>query len=157
MTEARREPSGPAPRNGPGRTAPPHRVLLVREWDSQHSGSGCCGRLGGADSDIGCAAPYARNRTEMEAMGRVYRALRDVLPEDEVDIQVVDPRNTVWLLPAIARDARRRGLTARQTWASLRRGMSWNSVVVDGAVLFSGTVPEPEAAVAAVQAELARA
>lgn len=137
-----------------------HRVLLVREWDSQHSGSGCCGRLGGGDDDLAGAADYARNRTEMEAMGRVYRALRDVLTEEivagTVDLQVVDPRNTVWLLPAIAGDARRRGLSARQTWQSMRRGMSWNSVVVDGAVLFSGTVPEPEAAVAAVQAELAR-
>lgn len=131
-----------------------HRVLLVREWDAQHSGSGCCGRLGGADSVLGAAASYAGNRKEMEAMGAVYRALRDALPRDEVELTVVDPRNTAWLLPVLWRDARRRGLGPREAWRQVTRGISYNAVVVDGRVLFSGHVPEPHAAVAAVCAEL---
>lgn len=134
--------------------APQHRVLLVREWDSQHSGSGCCGRLGGADSDVGGAASFARNRCEMEAMGEVYRALRPLLDREQVDLQVVDPRNSVWLIPSIWRDARRRGMSRGDAWTQVKRGVSWTSIVVDGRVLFSGGVPGPDEAVEAVKAEL---
>ena len=130
-----------------------HRVLLVREWDSQTSGSGCCGRLDGEQSGLGDAETWRHNRVEMEAMGRVYRALRDRIDERaglDVDITVVDPRNAVWLVPAILRDARRRGMPAREVLTQVRRGVSYNAVVVDGLVLWSGTVPDPDEAVPAV-------
>lgn len=137
--------------------APPHRVILVREWDAQTSGSGCCGRLGGADCEIGDGSDYAHNRAEMEAMGGVYRALRAELPREIVDITVVDPRNMVWLLPAMWRDGRARGMARADIWRQMRRGVSYNAVVVDGRVLFAGTVPDPHEAVTAVLAELGRA
>lgn len=133
-----------------------HRVLLVRELDAQVSASGCCGRLGGEGSEIGDGRDYAHNRVEMEAMGRVYRALKEALFDRDVGITVVDPRNALWLLPAIVRDARRRGvrLSISKTLASVRRGISYNAVLLDGKVLFSGRVPAPEEAVRAVFAEL---
>lgn len=130
-----------------------HRVLLVREWDAQMSSSGCCGRLGGVNNELGEIDTYAHVREDMEAMGGVYRALRSEWSADEVDITVVDPRNMIWLAPIVWRDARRRGLARARAWREVRR-LSRNSVVVDGQVVFTGTAPHPAEAVAVVRAAL---
>jgi hypothetical protein len=133
-----------------------HRVLLVREWDAQVTGSGCCGKLGGINNELGDRDTFTANRRQMEKMGEVYRALRAELIDEDVEISIVDPRNMVWLIPAIVRDARgKRGLSAGKTLDQVRRGVSYNSVIFDGKVLFYGTVPGPREAVAAVRAELA--
>jgi hypothetical protein len=141
-------------------SAPRHRVVLVREWDQQMGGSGCCGRLG---SDVvgeltgGCATvpddPYAHVRTDMARMGAVFRALRDRFGEDEVEIVVADPRNTAWLLPAVWRAARRRGLSVLAALRQVNAATAPCALVCDGVVLM--TDPEPAEAVAAVAADLA--
>ncbi len=131
-----------------------HRIILVREWDAQLAASGCCGRLGGENAELGDTETFAANRSEMEAMGEVYRALRAELFDEDVEITVVDPRNMVWLIPALLKDARRRGLNLREIWSQLRRGISYTSIVVDGKVLFNGRIPPVEDAVAAVKKEL---
>ncbi len=131
-----------------------HRIILVREWDAQLAASGCCGRLGGENSELGDAGTFAANRSEMEAMGEVYRALRAELFDEDVEITVVDPRNMVWLVPTLLKEARRRGLGLREIWSQLRRGVSYTSIIVDGKVLFSGRIPPVEDAVAAVKKEL---
>ncbi|MDP8949825.1 MAG: hypothetical protein M3N00_06220 [Actinomycetota bacterium] len=132
-----------------------HRIILVREWDAQLAASGCCGRLGGENTELGDTETFALNRKEMEAMGEVYRALRAELFDEDAEITVVDPRNMVWLVPTILKDARRRGLGPKETWSQLKRGVSYNAIIVDGKVLFSGRIPPPEDAVAAVRKELA--
>ncbi len=131
-----------------------HRVILVREWDTQLAASGCCGRLGGQNTELGDTDTFAANRSEMEAMGEVYRALRAELFDEDAEITVVDPRNMVWLVPTLLKDARRRGLGLQETWSQLRRGVSYTSIVVDGKVLFNGRTPPVEEAVAAVKKEL---
>lgn len=136
-----------------------HRILLVREWDSQMSGSTCCGRL---DSGIACELggegdDYAHTRAEMERMGEVYRALRAELPRDAVDLTVVDPRNMVWLLPAVWRDARRRGFSRRRTLRELQRSTAQPAVVVDGHAVVSGRALATDEVVDLVFAELATA
>jgi hypothetical protein len=131
-----------------------HRIILVREWDAQLAASGCCGRLGGENSELGDKDTFAANRFEMEAMGEVYRALRAELFDEDAEITVVDPRNMVWLVPTLLKDARRRGLGIKDTWENLRRGVSYTAVVVDGKTLFSGRIPPVEDAVAAVKQEI---
>lgn len=131
-----------------------HRVILVREWDAQVSASGCCGRIGGKHSEFGEGEAYAHNRVEMERMGEVYRALKEALFDEDVELTVVDPRNAVWLVPALLKDARRNGLSFGDMWRGVTKGVSYNSVVVDGKVLFSGRIPSPEDAVSAVRAEI---
>lgn len=131
-----------------------HRIILVREWDAQVTGSGCCGRLGGQNHELGDTETFAANRREMEAMGRVYRALREELSGEDVEITVVDPRNAVWLIPAVVRDARRSGLSAGEVWRQVNRAVSYNAVIFDGRTLFHGRVPGPEEAVAAIKEEL---
>jgi hypothetical protein len=131
-----------------------HRIILVREWDTQLAASGCCGRLGGQNTELGDTDTFAANRSEMEAMGEVYRALRAELFDEDAEITVVDPRNMVWLVPTLFKDARRRGLGLQETWSQLRRGVSYTSIIVDGKVLFNGRIPPVEDAVAAVKKEL---
>ncbi len=131
-----------------------HRIILVREWDAQLAASGCCGRLGGENSELGDKDTFAANRCEMEAMGEVYRALRAELFDEDAEITVVDPRNMVWLVPALLKDARKRGLGLKETWSHLRRGVSYTAIIVDGKTLFSGRIPPVEDAVGAVKKEI---
>ncbi|MDP9476587.1 MAG: hypothetical protein M3R38_13040 [Actinomycetota bacterium] len=131
-----------------------HRIILVREWDAQLAASGCCGRLGGENSELGDKDTFAANRCEMEAMGEVYRALRAELFDEDAEITVVDPRNMVWLVPALLKDARKRGLGLKETWSHLRRGVSYTAIIVDGKTLFSGRIPPVEDAVRAVKKEI---
>lgn len=133
-----------------------HRIVLVREWDRQMGGSGCCGRLGGdmlggdrPDADDG---PYAHARADMTRMGAVYRALRESFGPEDVEIEVVDPRNTAWLLPAVWRDARRRGLPIGAALRQVNAATAACALVCDGVVLL--TDPAPEQAVAAVASDL---
>lgn len=132
-----------------------HRVFLVREWDEQMSGSGCCGRLGSEvaqliDDDV--EDPYARTRCDMERVGVVYRALCDRFDGDELEVTVVDPRNTISLLPSVWRDARRRGLSVGAALRQLNAATAACAVVCDGQVLT--TVDDPRQAVQAVEADL---
>jgi hypothetical protein len=135
---------------------PQHRILLVREWDSQ--GGGCCGGgLSGGDCDVGHPDSFARSRPLMETMGGIYRTLRRELPSDTIEITVVDPRNMVWLIPTLLRDGRRRGLAAGELWRQLNLGMRNGAIVVDGRALSALDYPDPDGAVDAVLRELAAA
>ena len=136
---------------------PPHRVMLVRECDSQTSGSGCCGRLGGEHCDVGHPDTFDHSRPLMEAMGAIYRALRRELPRERVEITVVDPRNMVWLIPTILRDGHRRGLRGGELWRQVNAGVRNGAIVVDGVALFAHDYPDEDAAVDAVLRELAAA
>ena len=66
-----------------------HRVLLVREWDWQNTGSGCCGRVGGGH-EFCDAADFARSRQEMVRVGSVYEALREAFGDDECPVRSGD-------------------------------------------------------------------
>lgn len=134
-----------------------HRVLLVREWDQQTTGSGCCGRLEGGTSELAGAADFRRTRLDMEAMGAVYRALVAELPAHVADVQIVDPRNLTFLLPGIVGDARRAGLGWVEAGRQVVRGCGQGAIVVDGRVVSQGAVPSPDDAVALVLRELAAA
>lgn len=132
------------------------RVLLVRQWDQQVGGSGCCGRFSSVAAESLCSTeedPYADARVDMQVMGAVYRALRDRYAEDELEVSVVDPRNTAWLVPAVWRDARRRGMSRRGALRQVHRATSPCAVVCDGLVLVTD-VAGPQDAVAAVEADL---
>ena len=134
-------------------TAAAHRVLLVREWDQQTTGSGCCGRLEGGDGELAATDAFSRTRADMERMGAVYRALRAELPN--IDVQIVDPRNIAFLIPGLLGDARRHGLAWSQAWRELRRGSGPGAIIVDGRAVSVGTIPDADAAVGLVLQALA--
>ncbi|HZI97395.1 MAG TPA: hypothetical protein VFD41_07715 [Actinomycetales bacterium] len=85
-------------------------------------------------------------------MGAVYRALRQELPDTE--LTVVDPRNTVWLLPTLVRDARRRGLGWGAVVRQLTLATRASAIVADGLVVSSGPVPAVGEAVRRVREAL---
>lgn len=130
-----------------------HRVLLIRAWDHQTTGASCCGRLDGG-GEFGEAADFAPIRADMTTMGVVYRQLKAALPAD-VDVQVVDPRNTTWLVPALARDAWRREPRAGHVWRTMRRGTDPGAVVVDGRVVANGLRTDAETVTRIVRSALA--
>jgi hypothetical protein len=116
-------------------------VILVREWEQQMSGSGCCGRLEGDFAVFGGERVFAERRAVMEGMGPVYRALRDRFG-GSVDVQVIDPRN-VSLLLLLVRDfwAFRVGLgTALSTLFRLPK----QGVVINGVLVDRSARPDPD-------------
>jgi hypothetical protein len=136
---------------------PAHRVLLVRDWDEQTTGSGCCGRLGSATSELGCATDFAPARELMEQMGAIYRALRAELAPELCDIQVVDARNITFLYPSLYLAARRRGLARRAAFGAIASGVRQGAIIVDGVTVSAGGPPPVDEAVDLVLRSLAAA
>lgn len=133
------------------------RLLLVRQWDQQVGGSGCCGRFSGATVQAlhgDETDPYAFARSDMEAAGAVYRELRSRFSEQAMEIVVVDPRNTAWLMPTVWRDARRRGLGAWHALRELHRATRPLAVVSDGLVI--AQADDVESVVVAVELDRER-
>ncbi|MGY2084367.1 hypothetical protein [Blastococcus sp. SYSU DS0539] len=127
------------------------RVVLVRGTRTAGGASaGCCS----ADVRPFDEGGSHRHAAPDDAVGAVYRALRAALPTG-VAVEVVSPSNWLWLVPALVTDGRRRGLRGAALRRSVRAGMAVESLIVDGAVLASGRLPAPAAAVAAVESELA--
>jgi hypothetical protein len=131
-----------------------HRVIVVRGPRSAGGGGGGCCSGDVRPFDEGGSHEHAGRAADDVA--EVYRALLAVLPAD-VDVQLVSPSNWLWLLPALVTDGRRRGLRGAELRHSVRAGITVSSLVVDGVVVARGRLPDPTAAVAAVDAELARA
>jgi hypothetical protein len=134
-----------------------HRVLLIRPWGSAAAGSGCCAGAAGfpLDDRPEDGAP-GRFRVEQRALGEVYLAVRAGLPS-EVDVDIVDPHNTLFLLPAIVRDGRRRRRPWRALLADLARAPGYAAIIVDGRVVSDGGVPAPERALRLIREALVTA
>jgi hypothetical protein len=129
-----------------------HRVLLVRPWDSARAGSGCCaGGTGGVCVEGWHTDPeWVRDRTSRQPLGEVYRVVRAGLPP-QVDVEIVDPHNSLFLLPAVLRDGRQRGLRWRDAVREMIRGSGYAAIIVDGRRVHDGELPEPERALRLIQ------
>jgi hypothetical protein len=128
-------------------------VILIREWEAQMSGSGCCGRLEGDFLHCEGQPVAAERRAIMERMGPLYKGLRERFG-DSADIDVVDPRNAT-LLFMLVRDffAFRVGLgEALRTLARI----PIQAVVVNGRIVARGEWPDVEDVAAALAAHHGR-
>jgi hypothetical protein len=122
-------------------------VILIREYDQQLTGSGCCGRLAG-DFAICAGEPvFAERRLIMERMGSVYRKLEERFG-DEIEIQVVDPRN-FGLLFLLFRDIWAFRVGWRSAMHTLTR-VGTHAVVVNGRLADRTDHPDPESIAAMV-------
>lgn len=128
-----------------------HRVVLVRgPRAAGGGGGGCCsGDVRPFDEGGERCHPVADDE-----VAPVYRALRTALPAD-VDVEIVAPSNWLFLLPELIGGGRRRGLRGAGLRRSVRAGLAVSSLIVDGRVLASGRLPDPEVAVEEVRALLA--
>lgn len=125
-------------------------VILVREWEAQMSSSGCCGRLEGDFLAPGGERCFPERREVMEAMGPLYRDLRDRYG-DALDLHVVDPRNLGTLVGLLLEQVRAGRVGP---WTALRTlfGLSVTTVIVNGEVLCRGRWPSVEEVEAALGA-----
>ncbi|MGD2047089.1 MAG: hypothetical protein PVJ80_14675 [Gemmatimonadota bacterium] len=122
-------------------------ILLIREWEGQTSGSGCCGRLEGDFLSCGDSQPVAaERRSVMERMGPLYLSLRERLG-DSAEIEVVDPRN-VSLFFLLIRDFWRFRVGLLDAIRTLA-GIPVQAVVVNGRVVARGEWPTAEKVIAA--------
>lgn len=138
----------------PDEATPSPRVVLVRPWVDGHGGGGCCG--GEVRDGIcldGLRHPHvatAATTRAVDAVGEVWRALREAVPE--VDVQVVDAGNP-WLTAHVLGVVRRR----EGWWAGLRaaaRSSTAGSVLLDGRPVGDLEELGPAGVVAAVLAAL---
>ena len=115
-------------------------VILVREWEAQLSGSGCCGRLEGDFLARDGEPIFRERRACMEAMAPLSRALRERFG-DAIELQVLDPRNPA-LFFLLLRDfwAFRVGLV--EALKTIGR-LPIQAVVLNGKLLSRGEWPDP--------------
>ncbi len=116
-------------------------VILVREWEQQMSGSGCCGRLEGDFAMCGDERVFAERRAVMEGMGPVYMMLRERFG-DSVEVQIVDPRN-ISLLFLLIRDFRAFRVGLGASLRTLLR-LPKQGVVVNGRLVDRSARPDLE-------------
>ena len=117
-------------------------IILIREWEAQMSGSGCCGRLQGDVLDIGGRRVFPERRQAMEAMGPLYRAIR-ARYGDAVEVMVVDPRNWVSLMIRLVRDFIRCRVPFGAILHTLN-SISTVAVVLNGRIVARGDWPDPD-------------
>jgi hypothetical protein len=127
-------------------------VLLIREWEHQIGASSCGSAPDG--SALGESQLYPQRRERMESMGPLYRSIVERYGND-VDVQVVDPRNMLTLLPMLIRDLRAHGGGVIQALRTLRR-LTFQTVVVNGRILSRGQWPEPDTVFSILDSLLAR-
>ena len=115
-------------------------VILIREWEAQLSGSGCCGRLEGDFLARDGEPIFRERRAGMEAMAPLSRALRERFGE-AIELQVLDPRNPA-LFFLLLRDfwAFRVGLV--EALKTIGR-LPIQAVVLNGKLLSRGEWPDP--------------
>ncbi|MFH5823794.1 hypothetical protein [Georgenia sp. AZ-5] len=131
-------------------------VVLVRPWRAARGGGGCCSA---APDDVLGREPgrhdhlsHRRAGPGPEAtVGEAYRLLRAALPE--VDVQVVDAGNTVYLLPTTFRRMRRR-FGVRSAVAAALRAPTAGALLVDGERVGDVADLGPEGVLAAVRERL---
>lgn len=123
-----------------------HRILLVGPWRPGPGGGGGCCSAG--PEGIGCQHAHdpsaAQDRPSNDA-GAAVRALRSSAGPS-VDVQLVDPRNTVYLLPAVYRDARAAGVgRGPAAMTAIRATTPW-TLVVDGTIVSRAVPLDPASA-----------
>jgi len=116
-------------------------VLLIREWEGQTSGSGCCGRLEG-DLPFCEQQTFApERRAVMERMGPLYQSLRKRFGSS-IELEVVDPRN-ISLPFLLVRDFWRYGVGFGAALRTISR-IPIQAVVVNGRIVARGEWPDPD-------------
>jgi len=120
------------------------RVILIRENPETLTCSSCAGTLEGIDAFGSRQVPdYAPIRGVMDRVGELYLALRREFG-DKVRIEIVDPRNEVYLIPVLIGDYRRYHPAFGAFLKTLFLGISPFSVIVNGRALHIGELPSPD-------------
>lgn len=130
-------------------------VILVREWEGQSTGSGCCGRLEGEFLTCDGKRVFPERRAIMEGMGPLYMTLRSRFG-DAVDLEVVDPRNVFSLIFLLVRDFLAFRVGVGVALRTLTR-LPVQAVVINGRLVARGEWPDPIEVVETLEAAISEA
>ncbi|MFQ5770012.1 MAG: hypothetical protein ACE5HX_05715 [bacterium] len=115
-------------------------IILIRETEAQMTGSGCCGKLEGDNSQFCGNYIFEEKRKIKEEMGGIAQALHQQFG-DGIEMVVVDPRNQLYLYPKILKDI----WTYRPTLKSALKGIfmiiSVPSIIINGEICYSKKLP----------------
>ena len=127
------------------------RVILIRENAETLTCSSCAGTLEGIDAFCSSNVPdYAPARQVISQVGELYMSLRREFG-DEVELDVVDPRNEVYRVPRLISDYRRYRPSMGSFLKTLFFGISPRSIIINGMVRHAGELPSPMALVEEVR------
>lgn len=90
----------------------------------------------------------------MEAMGEIYRRLKEAFDAESVKVSLIDPRDRLWLWWHASRAALRHGASWRDFFRAFALAFTFPAVIINGRLVFSGEIPNPEAVDEAVRAHL---
>ncbi len=130
-------------------------VILIREWEEQSSGSGCCGRLEGEFLTCRGEPVFPERRAVMDGMGPLYMTLRSRFG-DAVDLHVVDPRNLFSLIFLLVRDFLAFRVGVGVALKTLSR-LPVQAVVINGRLVARGEWPDPMEVVSILDAAVSDA
>lgn len=134
-------------------------ILLIRENAEQLTGSGCCGKLEGDQRMFGGGAVFAEQRRQARDLGVLHRAVRQFfqseINEGLVTIEVVDPRNQLYLVPKLWKDAFRYRPGFVPVLQTALQLFAVPAVIVNGRIMSRRGVPvDPDTLCHAVGSEL---
>ncbi len=124
-------------------------IILIRETDSQMTGSGCCGKLEGDNAKFNGDYVFAETRKIKEDMGAIACALGENFGE-AIEITVVDPRNQLYLYPKILRDIWKYRPSLKSTLKGIFMMISVPSIIINGEISYSRALPATSEIVARV-------
>lgn len=123
---------------------PKPRIILIRENAETLTCSNCAGTLEGIDAfGTRPVSDYEPIRSLMVRMGQLYRALRSEFGH-RVEIEVVDPRNVLYLLPALTLDYRRFRPPLGSFLNTLFFGVGPASIIVNATAIYTGVLPSSQ-------------
>ena len=117
-------------------------VIFIREVDEQMTGSNCCGKLEGENACLSGEHAFPGRRDVMVEMGSLYKEARERYG-GSVEVDMVDPRNQIYLVARLIKDSFRYGVPVREAMRAIF-SHSIPSIIINGRLAFSKEVPSPE-------------
>ncbi len=126
----------------------------MRESAETLTCSNCAGTLEGIDAFGSREVPdYTAIRSMMDRAGELYLALRREF-DHQVEIDMVDPRNGIYLIPVLLSDFRKYRPPLRHFLKTLFLGISPASIIINGEAHHVGEFPATEILVAEVRSAI---
>lgn len=92
----------------------------------------------------------------MEAMGEIYRRLKEGFDSESVRVSLIDPRDRLWLWWHAVVAALRYKASFADILRAVALAYTFPAVIINGRLVFAGEIPQPEAVDEAVRAHLGK-
>ena len=106
------------------------------------TGSNCCGKLEGENARLGDECAFPERRSVMERMGVLYKEARERY-RGSVEVDMVDPRNQIYLVTRLIGDCFRYGVPFKEAMRAIF-SHSIPSIIINGRLAFSKDLPSAD-------------